>query len=301
MHRAARHAAVSERCVRSQGCPSCAESETLAHVHFSHARDVRLERCEFAQLDSVALAFDRGAQRTLVQDCLFRDVGGAAYQLGRWDSPDEADASLQERNNTLRNSLVASAGAQFRGAAAVLVFYAARTTIAHNAVVRSPYAAVSVGWGWGKRSYAASNTIEANRVHGYKIALDDGGCLCTPLLTPGPRGSGVRAMPDGRLRRAADTLSEQPGSVVRRNWCSGQRTQKGGALYPDEGSAYMSWQENVLERLGGSRWVHIWSVHRLSNLRPPASPSRGSPPPYSRAYGSAAGTTTPPKGRSAPS
>ena len=76
-------------------------------------------------------------------------------------------------------------------------------------------------------------------------------------------------MPDGRLRRAADTLSEQPGSVVRRNWCSGQRTQKGGALYPDEGSAYMSWQENVLERLGGSRWCHIWNSNASSPIEHP--------------------------------
>jgi len=38
--------------------------------------------------------------------------------------------------------------------------------------------------------------------------------------------------------------------------CSGQHTTKGGALYPDEGSAHMSWHGNVLERLGGSRWVH---------------------------------------------
>ena len=95
--------------------------------------------------------------------------------------------------------------------------------------MRSPYAAVSLGWGWGRASYACSNTIEANRVHGYKLALDDGGCLYT--------------------------LSDQPGSAVRRNWCSGQLSAKGGALYPDEGSAHMSWHENVLERLGGSRWA----------------------------------------------
>ena len=82
---------------------------------------MRFERCEFAQLDSIALALDRGAQRTLVRDCLFRDVGSAAYQLGRWDSADETDASKQERDNTLHNSIVADVGAEYRGAAAVQV------------------------------------------------------------------------------------------------------------------------------------------------------------------------------------
>ena len=216
-----------------------------------------------------------------MRDCLFRDVGGAAYQLGRWDSADEAGASRQERDNTLLNSLVADVGAEYRGAAAVQVFYdaptypyppplpltlalalavalaltltlslslaltqvfyAARTLIAHNAIVRSPYSAISVGWGWGRASYAASNTVEANRVHRYKLKLDDGGCLYT--------------------------LSDQPGSAVRRNWCSGQLTAKGGALYPDEGSAHMRWYENVLERLGGSRWVqHIWNSNPTLSL-----------------------------------
>ena len=147
----------------AQGCPLCEQSETLAHVHLSHARtphraptpatphpsprcaahprrarhpslrpvawagDVRFERCEFAQLDLIALALDRGAQRTLVSDCLFRDVGGAAYQLGRWDSADEADASRQERDNTLRDSILADVGAEYRGAAAVQVGHAPPT------------------------------------------------------------------------------------------------------------------------------------------------------------------------------
>ena len=74
-----------------------------------------------------ALALDRGARRTLVRGCLFRDVGGAAYQLGRWDSADEAEASRQERDNTLRDSILADVGAEYRGAAAVQVGYAPPT------------------------------------------------------------------------------------------------------------------------------------------------------------------------------
>ena len=88
---------------------------------------MRFERCEFAQLDSLALALDRGARRPLVRGCLFRAVGGAAFQLGRWDSADEAEASRQERDNTLRDSILADVGAEYRGAAAVQVGYAPPT------------------------------------------------------------------------------------------------------------------------------------------------------------------------------
>ena len=117
--------ALLARTYATQGSnPGLADPRQACHSHVRASPwtgDVRLERCEFAQLDSIALALDRGAQRTLVRDCLFRDVGGAAYQLGRWDSADEADASRQERDNTLHNSLVADVGAEFRGAAAVQV------------------------------------------------------------------------------------------------------------------------------------------------------------------------------------
>ena len=32
-----------------------------------------------------------------------------------------------------------------------------------------------------------------------------------------------------------------------------------GALYPDQGSAYSEWYNNVVERTHGATWLHIWT------------------------------------------
>ena len=75
--------------------------------------------------------------------------------------------------------------------------------------------------------------------HDYKLLLNDGGCIYT--------------------------LSPQPGNLIAENWCHSQGTPSSGALYPDEGSAYMTWRDNVVSNIGTSKWAHIWtgSIHDL--------------------------------------
>jgi hypothetical protein len=80
--------------------------------------------------------------------------------------------------------------------------------------------AISVGWGWGALSYAANNLVYKNEAHHYKTKLNDGGCIYT--------------------------LSPQPGNVIAENYCHHQGTPTSGALYPDEGSAEMTWKNNVV-------------------------------------------------------
>ena len=50
-------------------------------------------------------------------------------------------------------------------------------------------------------------------------------------------------------------LSPQPGNLITENHCYNQGTPSSGALYPDEGSAYMTWQDNVVSHIGASKWA----------------------------------------------
>jgi len=50
-------------------------------------------------------------------------------------------------------------------------------------------------------------------------------------------------------------LSPQPGNLIKENHCYNQGTPSSGALYPDEGSAYMTWQDNVVSHIGASKWA----------------------------------------------
>lgn len=56
--------------------------------------------------------------------------------------------------------------------------------------------------------------------------------------------------------RCAGALYLLPMTIVR---CHDQGTPSSGALYPDEGSALMTWRENVVSNIGASEWAHIWT------------------------------------------
>jgi hypothetical protein len=56
------------------------------------------------------------------------------------------------------------------------------------------------------------------------------------------------------------TLSPLPGSLIERNVIRDQRNRS-GAIFLDEGTAFVTVADNVIERV--PRWLHIWiaSVH----------------------------------------
>lgn len=61
-------------------------------------------------------------------------------------------------------------------------------------------------------------------------------------------------------------LGPQNGTVIRDNYVHAQGQASTGALYPDEGSAYQTWTHNVVEDIGASRWLHLWtsSIHNVT-------------------------------------
>ena len=123
--------------------------------------------------------------------------------------------------------------------------YTQRTTLAHNDVSNLTYGALSIGWGWARHeawdaTNAGWNVISSNRIHDYKRTLNDGGGIYM--------------------------LGPQNGSIIERNHVYDQGTPSSGALYPDEGSAYSVWRHNVVERIGTSKWLHLWtsSIHDIA-------------------------------------
>merc|ERR1739848_908715 len=56
------------------------------------------------------------------------------------------------------------------------------------------------------------------------------------------------------------------GTIIHQNWVYNQGTSSSGALYPDEGSAYMNFSSNVVTNIGSSKWLHLWnpSIHDVA-------------------------------------
>ena len=205
-----------------------------AAVSLTRAHRVTFERCEFAGLGANGLSLIDGTHASGASECRFRDISGSAFVVGSFDGGHRVkDWAVQAWNNYLRQSVIEKAAVEFHGGVGVAVGFAANTTISHNLVRDLAYAAISVGWGWGLLSFASSNLIIGNRITRYKQMLNDGGCIYT--------------------------LSPQPWTIVEGNWCHRQGTPSSGALYPDEGSAGMTWRSNVVSDVGGSSWLHVWN------------------------------------------
>jgi len=191
--------------------------------------------CEFARLGGFGLDFSR-ASDCLVDGCLFHDISGSAVQIGEFQDPLAAHAS---RGNVVRQSVVTRAAVEFSGAAGINVGYTVGTLLEHNDVGNLTYGAISVGWGWSRHACgsctdAANNSVQYNSVHDYKRTLNDGGGIYM--------------------------LGPQNGSRVHGNWVHAQGTASTGALYPDEGSAYSTWYDNVVTDVGASKWLHLWTA-----------------------------------------
>lgn len=105
---------------------------------------------------------------------MFHDISGSGIQIGLFSDP----LTTTDHNNTINNTIVKKAAAEFSGAVGINVGYTIGTTITHNDVHDLTYAAISVGWGWsgaGATDIAGWATIAYNKVHDYKQTLNDGG------------------------------------------------------------------------------------------------------------------------------
>lgn len=133
-------------------------------------------KCEFARLGGVGLDFSWTVEST-VDSCYFHDISGAGVQIGSFNDPLGA---LLDANNTVSNTIVNKAAAEYSGAAGINIGYTVGTTLLHNDVSNLTYGAISVGWGWSRHACASCtnagwNTIAYNRAYNYKQTLNDGG------------------------------------------------------------------------------------------------------------------------------
>eukprot|EP00045_Choanoeca_perplexa_P005818 m.48706 g.48706 ORF g.48706 m.48706 type:complete len:608 (+) comp13310_c0_seq3:101-1924(+) len=212
------------------------------NLQFSFTRDVALVGCEVAYMGGVGVDFGNGTHRAVVQGSYVHDISGSGVQIGSFNSSQIRDEERQDLNNTVNNTLITLAAVEFHGAVAINVGYSKGTAILHNEMSNLTYSGMSMGWGWAREndSYASNNVIAYNRIHHYKTMLNDGGGIY--LLGP------------------------QNGTIIHHNFVSDQITSSSGALYPDEGSAYEEWYENVVTNIGKSEWLHLWtaSIHNIS-------------------------------------
>lgn len=212
-----------------------------ANISFQNARNIRFERNTFIHLGAAGMSLAGGSQDNAVVGNVFNDISGTALRIGDVTTPMAPDDE-QDRRNWVVDNYVDGIAVEYHGGVGIHAGYVAQTMVSHNEVANVPYSAISLGWGWGAQSYAESNEVAYNDLHDHMQLLVDGGGVYT-LSPQGGAAGNWSSVHDNHIHSQ------------RNNW---------GALYFDEGSAYIDAYRNAIEEV--PVWLFIWtsSIHDIT-------------------------------------
>jgi hypothetical protein len=171
-------------------CPYGAWTKEPGNVEFSYDRNMSLLNDKFVHLGAAGLNLDDGSQNDTVAGSIFTDISGNGVEIGNVDLP-EATGSSQTRGIDVLDNHIFGLPVEYHGGVAVLVGYAADTTISHNEIDHIAYSAISVGWGgWLDKvgqppvpNFSHDNVISDNLIYNFMQTLSDGGGVYTLGIT----------------------------------------------------------------------------------------------------------------------
>jgi hypothetical protein len=226
--------------------PGAVEVNSAANIDFIR------NRVEHTGADGIQFINDVVDSR--IEGNVTNDVGGTALNVGDPQhvyigdgtssngehyapSVEGAPTNLSVRNNYFYDSAVL-----FWGSAAVAGYFLDSVAFENNRIEKTSWAGFSLGWGWhnfdgGTQSVnpghpttvARNNSIQRNDIFDTMRFLSDSG----PIYT----------------------LGSQPGTVISDNYARGIRPGHTYGLHPDEGSAFITYDNNVIEADTGIRYV----------------------------------------------
>jgi hypothetical protein len=146
------------------------------------------------------------------------------------------------KNIEIKNNYLYDSAALFSGHSAISAYFADTLTVQHNRIEKTPWSGITLGWGWWNfdgsagsivpnrpTTTARNNTISYNHIIDTVQRLSD----TAPIYT----------------------LGSQPGTTIVNNYLQGVPAGHKYGLHPDEGSAYMTFRDNVLSVDKNVTWL----------------------------------------------
>ncbi|MBO1329798.1 RICIN domain-containing protein [Streptomyces sp. VRA16 Mangrove soil] len=138
------------------------------------------------------------------------------------------------KNISIANNYLYDSGVLFEASSPVSAYFPESLSVRHNRIEKSPWAGITLGWGWWNfdgsensirpgvpTTTAKNNTISHNQIVDTMQVLGDS----APIYT----------------------LGSQPGTVISDNYIQGVPSGHKYGLHPDEGSAFITYRDNVLD------------------------------------------------------
>jgi hypothetical protein len=220
-------------------CPYGAWTKETANVALHFAHHIQFVRDAFTHLGAAGLDLGDGAQNDVVEGSVFTDISGNGLELAGVAEPLAPDPEFA-CDNRIDNNLFENIGAEYRGGIAIVIGYARRTTVTHNQIDHTPYAATSIGWGgWpdkirmaGQANRSIRNVISDNLIHDFMLVLSDGGGIYT----------------QGRTGQTLEDGERVTGNVIYNQYSSGH------GIYTDNGSSMITVSGNVMFHTNHDNW-----------------------------------------------
>ncbi|MCX5056426.1 RICIN domain-containing protein [Streptomyces sp. NBC_00452] len=217
-----------------------------AGVQAANADRVSFTGNTFTQMGATALDLSHGVHGSTVTGNLIYDISGNGIMVGKFSdptveyhtiynpptSPAGEDAREVVKNVTVKDNLITRIGEDYLGTAGIDAGFVNSTTIDHNDISDTPWAGISLGWGWQSAANAeGNNSVSYNRLGNVMNRLCD--------------SAGIYH------------LSNDPGTVINGNYI--HDAIRGPAacgsavagIYTDEGSNNMTLSNNVLSHTDG--------------------------------------------------
>lgn len=237
-----------------------------AAVELSYVNNIIFTDCIFAKLGITAMKLTEGVKNCRIAGNAFYDISGTAVSLGvpsgdysKYINP--TDERYVVRNNQITDNYIHHTGMDYKSAAAISAAFPKDTQISYNEIYASPYSGLHLGYGWNtyaQNGTATENlTVKGNYIHNVmNDKIYDGGAIYTMGKTSG----------------TAENYNR-----ITQNYIKDVRNHY-GALYPDEGSQFWEFSENVIDLSryplyygagGGSgspaKWLHLWTDSITNN------------------------------------
>lgn len=218
---------------------------TFSDDTFAHLGQVGLGIGQDANANGAGIGL--GVARTTVHHNLFTDLGGAGVVVGgvRPDAHHPSDPAMVVRDITIDNNLVTGVAKDYKEMSGILSTYVDHAVIAHNEVADLAYDGIDIGWGWGANDAGGSPDYQKRGLYDYQPVYTTPTTLRNTMVTANLIHGVKKVFHDGG---SLYNLSANPGAVFDGNYIYDTRRSVG--LYLDEGSRYVTAQDNVVQDCG---------------------------------------------------
>lgn len=175
-----------------------------------------------------------------------KDIGGSAITVGHPQHVYIGDYTSTNnekypvnvegicKNISITNNYLYDSAVLFEASSPVSAYFVDSLSVEHNRIEKSPWAGITLGWGWWNFDGSANSINPGNPTTTAKNNTIRHNQIIDPMQTLGDSG-------------AIYTLGAQPGTEISDNYIQGVPAGHKYGLHPDEGSAFINYHDNVLD------------------------------------------------------